>query len=124
MSKGISMKSLIKVDLDALLFKSLVAVIFLDALWPLGLLGYLVRCMGAAFSRDSSVNAVSKSHVATRSASYTKQEEWKCRRLVYRSCSFGSCSSRWACRSRDMACRLVNMITAVARLKVSVRATA
>jgi hypothetical protein len=47
MSKGISMKSLIKVDIDALLFKSLVAVIFLAALWPLGLLGYLVSVYGS-----------------------------------------------------------------------------
>ena len=47
MSKGISMMSLIKVDTDALLFQSLVAVILLAALWPLSLVRYLVSVYGS-----------------------------------------------------------------------------
>jgi hypothetical protein len=38
--------SLINVDTDVLLFKSLFAVIILTALWPLGLLGYLLTVYG------------------------------------------------------------------------------
>ncbi|HKN87650.1 MAG TPA: hypothetical protein VJV04_12380 [Nitrospiraceae bacterium] len=46
MSRGINITSLINVDTDALLFKSLLAVILLTALWPLGFLGYLVTVYG------------------------------------------------------------------------------
>jgi hypothetical protein len=45
MSRGISM-SLIKVDTDEVLFKLLLGVILLAALWPLGFLGYLVTVYG------------------------------------------------------------------------------
>jgi hypothetical protein len=45
MSRGISM-SLIKVDTDEALFKLLLGVILLAALWPLGFLGYLVTVYG------------------------------------------------------------------------------
>jgi hypothetical protein len=38
--------SLIKVDIDELLFKTLVGVILLAALWPLAFLGYLVTVYG------------------------------------------------------------------------------
>ena len=46
MSTEISIMSLINVDTDVFLFKSLLAVILLIALWPLGLLGYLVTVYG------------------------------------------------------------------------------
>ncbi len=38
--------SVLKVDTDVLLFKSLLAVILLTALWPLGFLGYLLTVYG------------------------------------------------------------------------------
>ena len=38
---------LLNLDTDVLLFKSLVAVIVLIALWPLGFLGYLVSVYGS-----------------------------------------------------------------------------
>ena len=47
MGKGVSILSRINVDTDELLFKSLLGVILLAALWPLGLLGYLVTVYGA-----------------------------------------------------------------------------
>lgn len=46
MSTGINILPLIKVDTDVFLFKSLLAVILLNALWPLGFLGYLVTVYG------------------------------------------------------------------------------
>jgi hypothetical protein len=39
--------SLLRVDADVFLFKSLLAVIVLIALWPLGFLGYLVTVYGS-----------------------------------------------------------------------------
>ena len=41
-----SIMALINVDTDVLLFKSLLAVVLLTALWPLGFLGYLVTVYG------------------------------------------------------------------------------
>jgi hypothetical protein len=38
---------LLNLDTDVLLFQSLVAVIVLIALWPLGFLGYLVSVYGS-----------------------------------------------------------------------------
>ncbi len=46
MSRDIGIMSLINVNPDELLFKSLLAVILLAALWPLGFLGYLVTVYG------------------------------------------------------------------------------
>jgi hypothetical protein len=40
--------TLLKIDTDLFLFKSLLAVILLTALWPLGLLGYLVTVYGSS----------------------------------------------------------------------------
>jgi hypothetical protein len=37
---------LISIDTDVVLFKSLLAVILLSALWPLGFLGYLMTVYG------------------------------------------------------------------------------
>lgn len=37
---------LLNLDTDVLLFKSLLAIIVLTALWPLGFLGYLVTVYG------------------------------------------------------------------------------
>lgn len=39
--------SLLNIDTDVFLLKSLLAVIVLIALWPLGLLGYLVTVYGS-----------------------------------------------------------------------------
>jgi hypothetical protein len=39
--------SLLKIDTDLLLFKSLLAVVLLTALWPLGFVGYLVTVYGS-----------------------------------------------------------------------------
>ena len=47
MSTAISSRSLINVDTDMVLFKSLLAVILLTAVWPLGFLGYLVSVYGS-----------------------------------------------------------------------------
>jgi len=47
MNRHISSVSSIDVDTDALLFKSLLGVILLAALWPLGFLGYLLTVYGA-----------------------------------------------------------------------------
>ena len=46
MSRVMSIMSLINVDIDALLFKSLLGVIVLAVLWPLGFLGYLLTVYG------------------------------------------------------------------------------
>jgi hypothetical protein len=46
MLRNITMLSLIDVDTDKLLFNVLLGVIALAALWPLGLLGYLVTVYG------------------------------------------------------------------------------
>jgi hypothetical protein len=46
MSTDIKIMSLINVDTDEVLFKSLLGVILLAALWPLGFLGYLVTVYG------------------------------------------------------------------------------
>jgi hypothetical protein len=46
MSTDIKIMSLINVDTDEVLFKSLLGVILLSALWPLGFLGYLVTVYG------------------------------------------------------------------------------
>lgn len=46
MLKRVTMLSLIHVDTDKLLFKVLLGVVLLAALWPLGLLGYLVTVYG------------------------------------------------------------------------------
>jgi hypothetical protein len=46
MSRDIGIMSLIDVNTDEFLFKSLLAVILLAALWPLGFLGYLVTVYG------------------------------------------------------------------------------
>jgi hypothetical protein len=43
-----SIISLAKVDTDVFLFKSLLAVILLAALWPLGFLGYLLTVYGGS----------------------------------------------------------------------------
>jgi hypothetical protein len=47
MSRDIRIMSLVNVDTDALLFKSLLGVILLAAIWPLGFLGYLLTVYGA-----------------------------------------------------------------------------
>jgi hypothetical protein len=47
MNRDMSIASLINVDTDAVLFKSLLGVILLAALWPLGFLGYLLTVYGA-----------------------------------------------------------------------------
>lgn len=47
MNRDMSNVSVINVDTDALLFKSLLGVILLAALWPLGFLGYLLTVYGA-----------------------------------------------------------------------------
>jgi hypothetical protein len=44
---SIALEYLINIDTDVVLFKSLLAVILLTALWPLGFLGYLVTVYGA-----------------------------------------------------------------------------
>jgi|GEM_PF-2739472 hypothetical protein len=46
MLKSVTMLSLIHVDTDKLLLKVLLGVVLLAALWPLGLLGYLVTVYG------------------------------------------------------------------------------
>jgi len=46
MDNDMSNVSLINVDPDTLLFKSLLGVILLAALWPLGFLGYLLTVYG------------------------------------------------------------------------------
>jgi hypothetical protein len=46
MLKRVTMLSLIHVDTDKLLLKVLLGVVLLAALWPLGLLGYLVTVYG------------------------------------------------------------------------------
>jgi hypothetical protein len=40
------LRSLINIDTNAVLFQALLGVILLTALWPLGLLGYLVTVYG------------------------------------------------------------------------------
>ena len=47
MTRGMNIMWLNATDTDALLFKSLLAVILLTALWPLGFLAYLVTVYGA-----------------------------------------------------------------------------
>ena len=47
MRRDLRIMSLINVDTDAFLFKSLLGVIVLAVLWPLGLLGYLLTVYGA-----------------------------------------------------------------------------
>jgi hypothetical protein len=48
MSTHINIMSLINVDTDEVLFKALLGVILLAALWPLGFLGYLLTVYGAS----------------------------------------------------------------------------
>lgn len=46
MNRHMGNGSLIDVDTDALLFKSLLGVVLLAGLWPLGFLGYLLTVYG------------------------------------------------------------------------------